>query len=687
LLKGQPLMPQRHQRKATSDRGPPKYQRIIRMLASCAFASCPRCVGALAARTADMCGIVGVISPALPIREDLLSAMRDRLVHRGPDNGSNWIRQGGRVGLAHRRLSIIDISHLADQPMATADGNLRLVFNGEIYNYLELRSELAALGHVFRTRSDTEVLLTAFEQWGEAALQRFNGMFAFALWDERCRRMLVARDRFGEKPLFLGRGRFNTLVMASEMKAILVHPLVRCSVSERALERFASGAWYEDDELSFFENIERFPPASAAWFREDGSEEERWRYWTPDYTSINSDLTPREAVDRFSELLQRSVTLRLRADVPVGSSLSGGLDSSVIVGYLARERSSASFTQNTFSAVFPEDPTMSEGKEVEAVATHTGVNSFQVTPDSLRLAQESALLHWHQEEPFLSASIYLQWCVARLARQHDTTVLLDGQGADELLAGYQFYFRQRQLDLLDQGRLALAIRESAKFNRRLRIASEQYQGAQRRFNASVAYSTDELHKLGRPSSSVSHYPDCVGTAPAKPGFRLRRTISEALLYNSLPMLLRYADRNAMAFSREGRLPFLDHELVDFCVSLPDDLYVRNGWQKWILRMAAGRTIPRSIRWRADKVGYAAPLDHWLRDSLHGWAHERIMDTALHSLPGYDGQKMATLWQEHQSGHCNHSWELWRWISLSEWLCIYRSGWWRAGSLSRADIDS
>lgn len=629
-----------------------------------------------------MCGLVGIISPGVPVREDLLSAMRDRLFHRGPDNGSNWIRDGLRVGLAHRRLSIIDTSHSADQPMATDDGALRIVFNGEIYNYLELKQELQQLGHGFRTRSDTEVLLVALREWGEGALLRLNGMFAFALWDERSRRMLVARDRFGEKPLFVGKGSFGTVVFASEMKAILVHPLMRCSLDERAVDRYGMGAWYEDDELTFFEGIERLPPAHAAWFREDGSEERRWRYWTPDYTVIDTRIKPREAVERFSELIQRSVSLRLRADVPVGSSLSGGLDSSVIVGLLSRERSTSSFTQNTFSAIFPSDPTMSEDKEIEAVVSHTGVNSFSVIPDPLRLAEESALLHWHQEEPFLSASIYLQWCVARLALEKDTTVLLDGQGADELLAGYQFYFRQRQLDLLDQGRSALAMRETAKFNRRLRVASEQYEGSQRRFNASVAFSTDELRALGKPSSSVFHYPYSVGTAPAEPGFRLRRTLSEALLYNSLPMLLRYADRNSMAFSREARLPFLDYDLVDFCISLPDEYYVRNGWQKWVLREAAGATIPQKIRWRADKVGYAAPLDNWLRGELLDWAYERVMHSQLVGMPGYEVQAVRALWDDHQKGYANNSWALWRWISLAEWLSIYGSGWWRAGAMSK-----
>lgn len=629
-----------------------------------------------------MCGIVAIISPSVPIRDDLLTIMRDRMIHRGPDNGSNWLRSNKRVALAHRRLSIIDASHSADQPMATADKALHLVFNGEIYNYIELRRELEELGVKFQTKSDTEVLLAAIREWGEAALNKLNGMFAFALWDERSRRMLIARDRFGEKPLFIGRGKFGTVAFASEMKAILVHPLMACNIDSRATHRYGSGAWYEDDELTFFEGIERLPAAHAAWFREDGTEERRWRYWTPDYTDIDRNIKPRDAVERFAELMQRSVNLRLRADVPVGSSLSGGLDSSVIVGLLSRERSTSAFTQNTFSACFPSDPTMSEDKEIESVISHAGVNSFSVVPDPRSLAEESALLHWHQEEPFLSASIYLQWCVARLAKQNNTTVLLDGQGADELLAGYQFYFRQRQLDLLDQGRIALAMRESSKFNRRLKVASSQYEESHRRFNSAVAYSNDELQSMGKRHPAVFGYHYEVGVAPAKPGFRLRRTLSEALLYNSLPMLLRYADRNSMAFSRESRLPYLDYDLVDFCIRLPDDFYVRNGWQKWVLREAAGKTIPQSIRWRADKVGYAAPLDNWLRRELCDWGYDRVMDSRLVGLPGYSREAMMELWTEHQKGTANNSWALWRWISMSEWLGIYDSGWWRAGAMSR-----
>lgn len=628
-----------------------------------------------------MCGFVAVVSPALPIRDDLLTEMRDRLLHRGPDNGSNWFRSNRRLALAHRRLAIIDTSHTADQPMASPDGSCQLVFNGEIYNYLELRKELEALGTVFRTRSDTEVLLASVLMWGESALMRFNGMFAFALWNERSRRLLIARDRFGEKPLFIGKGRLNTIVVASEMKAIFAHPLMSCSVDEGALTQYGEGTWFEDGEKTFFQGIERLPPAHAAVYREDGTEESRWRYWTPDYTQIDHDIKPRDAVEGFAELLERSISLRLRADVPIGSSLSGGLDSSVIVGYVARERKASVFAQNTFSACFPSDPTISEDKEIRSVVMHTGVNSYTVVPEPTAFATESMRLHWHQEEPFLSASIYLQWCVARLAAQYGTTVLLDGQGADELLAGYQFYFRLRQLDLLDNRRVGLAMRETAKFNRRLLMASKLYQGADRRFNSAVAYTEKDLNQLQKSLPGVSKYPYEAGAAPAIAGFRLRRTLSEALQYNCLPMLLRYADRNAMAFSREGRLPYLDYDLVDFCIRMPDDLYVRNGWQKWILRQAAGNSIPAGIRWRADKVGYAAPLDRWLRAELREWAHERLQDNFLRSVPAHDRNYTETLWEEHQAHTANHSWALWRWISLVEWIELFRAGWWRAGRIN------
>ena len=623
-----------------------------------------------------MCGIVALISPSAAIDPGVADSIRDTLVHRGPEVGLTWVHPSRHLALGHRRLSIIDVSQEADQPMVSADGNLRIIFNGEIYNYRELRSELVARGASFRTKSDTEVLLEGFAAWGDGVLNRINGMFAFAIWDERRRQLFVARDRFGEKPIFVGRGDDGILLIASEMKAILAHPLIRVSPSCEAVNRFGRATWYEDDELTFFDGIQRFPPAHAAVYGEDGQQLRKWRYWTPDYESINEDLTAAGAVEKFVQLLDGSTRARLNADVPVGSSLSGGLDSSTIVGLIAAQRERSAFTQNAFSATFDEDPAISEGPQIDEMVRHAGLRSFRVTPDAAGLMAESQKVHFHQEEPFLSASIYLQWCVARLAKEHDTTVLLDGQGADELLAGYQPWFRFHQLDLLDRGQFMAAALETVRFNARLQKAASAYPDSRRRFDERTAFSLLQLAAAAVRRPAVWHRADREGLASPERGMRLRRLAGETLQYNGLPALLRYADRNSMAFSREVRLPFLDYDLVDFCLSLPDHLLIRDGWQKWILRKAAVRVVPESISWRADKVGYAAPLDLWLRGALKNWAQERLYSSTLTTVEGYDRPALQKLWREHEDGRANNSWAIWRWISLAEWFALLESGAWK-----------
>lgn len=633
-----------------------------------------------------MCGFVVWIASE-SVDDSTLTLMRDMLTHRGPDNGSNWIESKKRIGFGHRRLSIIDTSHGADQPMHYAQGRLSIVFNGEIYNYIELRDELRALGHLFETQSDTEVLLAAYAQWGENCLPRLNGMFAFALWDADAQELLVARDRFGEKPLFVGKTKNGDVIYASEMKAILIHPQMQVAANQAAIDLYVRSTWYEDAEMTFFQDIERIPPSHALVIDVNGNEKRRWRYWTPNYER-EIQISDAEAERRFSQLLARSVNMRLRADVPVGSSLSGGLDSSAIVGLLAAERSKRPFSQNTFSACFDTDPTISETPFIDAVVDYTHVNSFRVNPDPAKLMQESERLHWHQEEPFLSASIYLQWCVARLAKENNTTVMLDGQGADELLAGYQFWYQQYQLDMLDKRNYYSLIADTWRFTRRLKKSSSLYADSARRFNARSAYGWRELLRKWRSRPGLWGYPYESGVPALTRGMRLKRILAEALQYNSLPMLLRYADRNAMAFSRESRMPFLDYDIVDFVIGLPSRQLIRKGWQKWILRRITEGFIPDSVRWRADKVGYAAPLDIWLRGAMKDWAQQRVFAPELDAIKGYDRNTMRKLWDEHQSGNANHSWALWRWISLTEWFALLDKGYWKrpfADSVSRPEI--
>ncbi|MDF1610268.1 asparagine synthase (glutamine-hydrolyzing) [Hoeflea sp. YIM 152468] len=620
-----------------------------------------------------MCGFVTIINKYEPVCSQLLAKMRDNLTHRGPDAAGEVTYD--RFGFGHRRLSIVDPGEQSDQPMVSPDRRYVLNYNGEIYNYIELREELRADGYSFRTESDTEVLLAALTCWGLSALPRLNGMFGFTFWDAVEQTLLMARDRFGEKPFFYHQSELKGLIAASEMKAILADPSISDAIDEESLAAYQAGSYYEDGASTLFAHIKRLPPAHYAIADSKGAIKTISRYWTPDYDHIDRKISRADAVEEFGRLFRQSVTRRLRSDVPVGSSLSGGLDSSAIVGVISRARSAgiASTTQNTFSAVFDDDPSISEGEFIDDVVNYTNVKSYRVTPDPELLLEEMRRLHWHQEEPFLSASIYLQYCVARIAKENDTTVLLDGQGADELLGGYQFYYRNRQIDLLDQRRYAAAMWQTWLFNRRLKVASRGYAESRRRFDHTVALSALSLINQARVERPVYGGAYTVGVPPLRPGSRIRRQMAEALQYNCLPQLLRYADRNSMAFSRESRLPFLDTDLVDFTLTLPDDILFHKAWQKYPLRAASAGYIPKSVTWRADKVGYAAPLDRWMRGSMKGWAEDRLFNGAAAKLDGFDAEKMRELWDAHQNSAQNNSWAFWRWISLSEWLDMRSRG--------------
>jgi asparagine synthase (glutamine-hydrolysing) len=504
-------------------------------------------------------------------------------------------------------------------------------------------------------------------------------MFAFAIWDARAQHLFVARDRFGEKPLFLTRFPSGGVALASEVKAFFAHPEIDPRPDFDAVAKYVAGQYHESTAETLFVGIQRVPPAHALLIDPDGQVTRQWRYWTPDYKKLHENYNEGAAIREFRARLEKSIRLRLRSDVPVGTSLSGGLDSSMVVCLMARERTEdPNITQNTFSARFDNDPSISEGPQVDAVVSHTGVRAFSVNPSPLRLMEESRRLHWHQEEPFLSASIYLQWCVARLAREHQTTVLLDGQGADELLAGYQYYFKSYQLDCLDKVQIGRLIRDTRLFTSRLEAAAAAFPEARRRFNPAIAHSLRRVFALMPipPSAFAAAYE--VGLPAARRGGRLRRQLAEGLQYNSLPALLRYADRNSMAFGRETRLPFLDYELVDWCIGLPDEALIKNGWQKYIQRQAGEGLLPREIQWRADKVGYAAPLDAWLRGELKDWAYQRLFAGPITELRSYDQEEIRGIWDRHQSRVEDLSWPLWRWISLNEWLGLFEHRVWQEG---------
>jgi asparagine synthase (glutamine-hydrolysing) len=605
--------------------------------------------------------------------------MRDRLAHRGPDGKGAWLgksRAGTSIGLGHRRLSIIDLSDAAMQPMRDPQTGNVIVYNGEIYNYRELKSELAALGAVFRTQSDTEVLLACYRQWGDACLPRLNGMFAFALWDERNQRLLVARDRFGEKPCYYATLPGGGMAFASEIKAILAHGGLAARPHAKHVADFSRGTQDPRSEDTFFQGVRRLMPATALWIDAGGAIEKLWRFWTPDYTCTADASDEPAKVSAFRKLLGESVLQRLEtSDVRVGACLSGGLDSSVLVGFLAgTEQARSGAFRHTISARFDDDPTMSEGDYVDAVLAGTGLEGSSVTPTAEGLVNESERLHWHQEEPFLSASIYLEWCVMRRARELGCKVMIDGQGSDELLGGYQGYFPIYQRDLVRRHEYLELARNTWLFNRRMAAEARKYVDSRRRFNHSVGLSWRAL--LGHARHAVEErLPQAAGVPDGSGGRAFRHQLAYGMLYSSIPVQLHSADRSAMAFGVETRFPFLDHRVVDWSITLPDRLLVHDGWQKYILRKAAAGLIPERVRWRVDKVGFAAPQDRWLRSAIRSWVEDRLFSGPIRELETYDRATLEQAWQAHLSARADHSWFLWRWISLNEWLRLFDAAGW------------
>ena len=512
------------------------------------------------------------------------------------------------LAFGFRRLSILDLSPDGHQPMASADKREWIIFNGEIYNYIELRDELSLLGHKFHTGSDTEVILAAFRQWGEACVERFNGMFALALWDASNQTLFLARDRFGEKPIHYVYRQDKLFAFGSEMKTLWAANLAGRDVHAETLARFQHYGQVDVGDQTFYEGILRLPQAHSLKVSAPGNFWKR-RYW---------DIDPREQEDgksdsfyseQFRELLTDSVRLRLRADVPVGSSLSGGLDSSTIVSIINRLLPPEGI-QKTFSARFDE-PASDEGKWIDLVTRENRVQRADVWPTPEQFFDELTKVFWHQEEPFSSTSIYAQWCVMRLARENDVTVLLDGQGADEMLAGYHSYFEEYSADLLTSMNLPRYL----KWKKNCR---DLHGYAPRTISRVAKQTVPSVLKrpVQRVMRSLGELPQVERRKPEFPAeFRKLSSLKKQLWWNTtregLVELLRYADRNSMAHSREVRLPFLDHRLVEFVFRLPDQLLMRDGWTKWILREAFRGIVPAAITDRIDKLGYMPPQKRWL----------------------------------------------------------------------------
>ncbi|HEU4903205.1 MAG TPA: asparagine synthase (glutamine-hydrolyzing) [Flavisolibacter sp.] len=563
-----------------------------------------------------MCGIAGVVSKnggqtAIAVVQKATAALQ----HRGPDNEAFYRNEAGTVTLGHRRLCIIDLSAAAAQPLAYAD-RYHIVYNGELYNYLELRKELAQKGCPFHTQSDTEVLLAAYATYGKDCLAHFDGAFAFAIWDEKEQTLFAARDRFGEKPFFFFHDA-ERFVFASEMKA-LWQMNVNKEVNHRLLYNFLTIGYTSnptDPFETFYNNLHKLPAAHSLTYSLQQNELTTERYWQT-YVDVNNTISEAEAIHHFENLFQRSIHQRMRSDVPVGTSLSGGLDSSAIVAFCAGEKT-AHYSHNCFTASFSGFE-KDETPQAATVAKQFGLHHYTTSIEEREVASLMQKVTQQQEEPFSSASVLAQYKVFELARQHGVPVLLDGQGADEILAGYHKYYkwwwqelyRQKKLGRSGERKAAQALGVNESFGWKNKIAALVPE-----FSASILQSQKAKKASQHPDLNrdfaFGNKRNLYYSTPTT--FDLNGALYYNTFVNGLEELLRLADRNSMAHSVEVRLPFLQHQLVEFLFTLPPQFKIHQGWTKWLLRKSVADQLPKEIVWRKEKVGYEPPQKQWMQN--------------------------------------------------------------------------
>ncbi len=587
-----------------------------------------------------MCGIAGILlthqGPGILKNPDLvqhLKKMTDAIAHRGPDGEGTWSNNGHDVFLGHRRLSVIDLSATAAQPMHYKQ-RYTIVHNGEIYNYVEIKAFLQQKGYTFQTRSDTEVIAAAYDYWNENCLLQFDGMFAFAIWDEKEQQLFAARDRFGEKPFFYYRDGEH-FIFASEMKALWAIGIEKEIDEKMMLNYLALGHVQNslDKEQTFFKNIYSLPPAHCLKFNPKQISFKTQQYWKLN-KEIKIEISTEDATEKFTELFGHSIKRRLRSDVPTGASLSGGLDSSSIVSTIIQQQSQyggkqAAHALQTFSAVFPGFE-KDESARINIITAKTGVTNFKVQPDAHSLINDLEKLCYHQEEPFQSSGIYAQYKVFELAKQKNVKVLLDGQGADEILAGYPRYIHWYLQEVLSRHKLGATEKEKnllLKNNYTFRWNVKNIAAAFLPAHAAIQLEKNEYRRIiHHPDINPAFIKSLTGQEWGGIHKPIVTKLNDILHFNTVEMgleeLLRFADRNSMAHGREVRLPFLNHELVEFIFSLPSRLKIHNGFTKWLLRNAMDKRLPAEIIWHTEKVGYEPPQQMWMQDAvLQEYIHE------------------------------------------------------------------
>lgn len=631
-----------------------------------------------------MCGICGTVNieKGAPVSRSLLSSMCATIKHRGPDDEGIFVENN--VGLGTRRLSIIDIEG-GHQPLSNEDGSVWVAFNGEIYNFPNLRKELIACGHTFKTRTDTETIVHSYEEWGELCFQKFRGMFAFALWDSHKKKLLIVRDRMGIKPLYytLIENRDRTLVFGSELKAILVHPEVKRALEPQAIDLYLT-LEYIPEPFSAFKNIYKLP--AGAFLVYERGEIRIEKYWDVsgeqerDASTTIRGATLASLEDELYEHLKESVKARLLSDVPLGAFLSGGIDSSAIVG-LMHELGVSPI--KTFSIGF-EDATYNELEHARRISQkfNTDHEEFILKPQALELTEK--LVH-HLDEPFADFSIFPTYLISKMARAH-VKVILSGDGGDELFAGYEHYQAQKlsRLPLVSflskpmpifLRKLPPSSKKKGLWNKLQRYAQgfEHPQDLRHlrwmmflnQKEREELYSKDFRHELGgiKPFRSI---PPLDRLYPQLDRFDdINGELYLDLKSYLVDDILVKVDRMSMATSLETRVPLIDHKVVEFAFRIPGHLKLRGMTTKWIFKKTMERLLPHQNIYRS-KEGFSIPIKHWLKNELkelmlHYLSESRIQDAGL-----FNSNSIKHKIDTHMEGRENYSHQLWALLVFEIW---------------------
>jgi len=607
-----------------------------------------------------MCGICGIFGAT---DEKLIRAMCEVLKHRGPDDVGYYL--DSNICFGNRRLSIIDMK-TGHQPIHNEDKTIWITYNGEIYNFQELRKTLEGK-HNFYTNSDTEVIVHSYEEWGENCVKRFNGMWAFGIWDSNKKQLFLSRDRFGIKPLYYywdGK----KLIFASEIKAILQDATITRIPNDKVIYEYLVHRQHDHAEETFFEGIKRLLPAHSAIIKRNKIITKK--YWELKMNNhLNSASKEDEEFAReFFRLFESSIRLRLISEVPVGTCLSGGLDSSSIVvvinsllGLGIKEAKLLGRVQKTFSAVYS-NKEIDERKYIEEIVKATQIEKNYVFPDEKAFWKDLRRLVYYQDEPFLGSSVFAQWCVMKLASKK-VKVVLDGQGGDELLAGYfPQYYQTHLSDLWKEKKFFQLFKE-------LLCSLNETFPFLKRFLLLKTKEVARTRALGKMLSSkfLSEFSEATKS-------RSKRSLLEEsyldITNRTIPALLRYEDRNSMAFSIESRVPFLDYRLVEYVFCLPVSQRLKNGWTKYILRNAMKGKLPEKIRKRRRKIGFETPQTKWMR-LLNSEIRRVFASEKFRQRKYFDPDEVFKKFEEFCNGiHEEYADIYWRILNLEIWLEVF-----------------